>query len=222
MNSSRRFAAISNSRRSNLAAFRERSAPIWNFFLTRKSPRCFARTSRRSPSPRSTPEKSCASPCRRNSQSERLYINTILKLSYYFHALSRFDKPAEERDKSNLIVFSADEGQEILTAAESAFADHRAAGVIREARATMIIATQAYTSIHGVLDKRHADVLMLNLSNELIFTVANHDSAVIASKNIGEREVVEKSWGWAAGKRSYNYQKKIKPFFEPYQLAEAP
>ncbi len=28
-------------------------------------------------------------------QAERLYINTILKLSYYFHALSRFDKPAE-------------------------------------------------------------------------------------------------------------------------------
>ena len=47
--------------------------------------------------------------------SERLYINTILKLSYYFHALSRFDKPAEERAKSNLIVLSADEGQEILT-----------------------------------------------------------------------------------------------------------
>ena len=118
--------------------------------------------------------------------SERLYINTILKLSYYFHALSRFDKPAEERAKSNLVL-SADEGQEILTAAESAFADHRASGVIREAGATMIIATQAYTSIHGVLDKRHADVLMLNLSNEIIFTVANHDSAAIASKNIGER-----------------------------------
>src|ERR1700704_5229458 len=82
--------------------------------------------------------------------SERLYINTILKLSYYFHALSRFDAPAEERARSNLIVLSADEGQEILTAAESAFADHRASGV-REAGATMIIATQAYTSIHGVL-----------------------------------------------------------------------
>jgi len=151
-------------------------------------------------------------------QSERLYINTILKLSYYFHALSRFDKPAEEREKDNLIVLFADEGQEIITGAESAFADHRAAGVIREARATIVLATQAYTSIHGSLDKRHADVLMLNLSNELIFTVANHDSAIIASKNIGEREVVEKSWGWAAGRKSYNYQRKIKPFFEPYQL----
>jgi len=155
-------------------------------------------------------------------QSERLYINTILKLSYYFHALSRFDKSAEEREKDNLLILFADEGQEIITGAESAFADHRAAGVIREARATIVLATQAYTSIHGALDKRHADVLMLNLSNELIFTVANHDSADVASKNIGEREVIEKSWGWSAGKRSYNYQRKIKPFFEPYRLRKLP
>ena len=155
-------------------------------------------------------------------QSERLYINTILKLSYYFHALSRFDKPTEERENDNLLVLFADEGQEVLTGAESAFADHRAAGVIREAKATIVLATQAYTSIHGSLDKRHADVLMLNLSNELIFTVANHDSATIASKNIGEREVVEKSWGWSGGKASYNYQKKIKPFFEPFRLRKLP
>ncbi len=155
-------------------------------------------------------------------QSERLYINTILKLSYYFHALSRFDKSAEEREKDNLIILFADEGQEIITGAESAFADHRAAGVIREARATIVLATQAYTSIHGSLDKRYADVLMLNLSNELIFTVANQDSAAIASKNIGEREVIEKSWGWAEGRKSYNYQRKIKPFFEPFRLRKLP
>ncbi len=155
-------------------------------------------------------------------QSERLYINTILKLSYYFHALSRFDKPAHVRERDNLIVLFADEGQEIITGAESAFADHRAAGVIREARATIVLATQAYTSIHGSLDKRYADVLMLNLSNELIFTVANQDSAVIASKNIGEREVVEKSWGYSGGRSSYNYQRKIKPFFESYHLRKLP
>jgi hypothetical protein len=79
---------------------------------------------------------------------------------------ARYGLSVEERAKSNLIVLSADEGQEILTAAESAFADHRASGVIREAGATTVIATQAYTSIHGVLDKRHADVLMLNLSKD--------------------------------------------------------
>jgi hypothetical protein len=155
-------------------------------------------------------------------QSERLYINTILKLSYYFHALSRFDKPAEERENDNLLILFADEGQEIITGAESAFADHRAAGVIREAKATIVLATQAYTSLLGSLDKRYADVLMLNLSNELIFTVANHDSAVIAAKNIGEHEVTEKSWGWSAGKRSYNYQTRIKPWFDAFRLRKLP
>jgi Type IV secretion-system coupling protein DNA-binding domain len=155
-------------------------------------------------------------------QSERLYINTILKLSYYFHALSRFDKPAEERERDNLIILFADEGQEVITGAESAFADHRAAGIIREARATIVLATQAYTSILGSLDKRYADVLMLNLSNELIFTCANHDSAVIASKNIGEREVIEKLWGWSAGKKSTSYQRVIKPHFPPFKLRKLP
>ncbi|MCE9588101.1 MAG: type IV secretion system DNA-binding domain-containing protein [Verrucomicrobia bacterium] len=155
-------------------------------------------------------------------QTERLYINTILKLSYYFHALSRFDKTAEEREKDNLLILFADEGQEIITGAESAFADHRAAGVIREARATIVLATQAYTSLLGSLDKRYADVLMLNLSNELIFTVANHDSAQIASKSIGEREITEKSWGWSAGKRSYNYQTRIKPWLEAFRLRKLP
>jgi hypothetical protein len=155
-------------------------------------------------------------------QTERLYINTILKLSYYFHALSRFDKSAEERAADNLIILFADEGQEIITGAESAFADHRAAGVIREAKATIVLATQAYTSILGALDKRYADVLMLNLSNEIIFTCANDDSAIIASKNIGEREVTEKSWGTASGRRSYNYRRVVKPFMPPHELRRLP
>ena len=80
----------------------------------------------------------------------------------------------------------------------------------------------AYTSLHGSLDKRYADVLMLNLSNELIFTCANHDSALIASKNIGEREVVEKTWGWAAGKPTSNYQRIIKPYFPAFKLRKLP
>ena len=63
---------------------------------------------------------------------------------------------------------------------------------------------------------------MLNLSNELIFTCANHDSALIASKNIGEREVVEKTWGWAAGKPTSNYQRIIKPYFPAFKLRKLP
>ena len=56
----------------------------------------------------------------------------------------------------------------------------------------------------------------------LIFTCANHDSVLIASKNIGEREVLEKTWGWAAGKPTSNYQRIIKPYFPAFKLRKLP
>jgi len=62
--------------------------------------------------------------------------------------LSRFDKSAEARE-CDLIILFADERQEIITGAELAFADHRGEGAIREARATIVLGTQAYTSIHS-------------------------------------------------------------------------
>ena len=63
---------------------------------------------------------------------------------------------------------------------------------------------------------------MLNLSNELIFTVANHDSAVIASKNIGEREVVEKSWGWSRRQAILQLPKENQTVLRTVSVAEAP
>jgi hypothetical protein len=45
---------------------------------------------------------------------------------------------------------------------------------------------------------------------------------LIASKNIGEREVVEKTWGWAAGKPTSNYQRVIKPYFPAFKLRKLP
>ena len=77
------------------------------------------------------------------SQSERLYINTIPKLSYYFHALNRFDKPAEEREKDKLI-FICGRGPGDHHRRESAFADYRARGSSAR-RAPPLLATQAYS-----------------------------------------------------------------------------
>lgn len=155
-------------------------------------------------------------------QTERIYINTILKLSLYFHVLQRFDKSEAERRALNPLILFADEGQEIVSAAESAFADHRSAGVLREARATIVLSTQAYTSLYGSLDRKYADVLMLNLSNQVVYTCANQASAEEASKQIGEREVIEKSWSYTAGKKTVNYIRKIRPFFQPFQLRKLP
>ena len=154
-------------------------------------------------------------------QTERLYVNTLLKLSYYFHAVSRFDKTEKERENDNLLILFADEGQEILTGAESSFADHRAAGVIREAKCTIVLATQAYSSILAALDKRYADVFMLNMSNEIILTVADQQSAEIAARNIGEREIIKRTWSWGKG-NSYNYQSEVAPFYKPWKLRKLP
>jgi type IV secretory pathway TraG/TraD family ATPase VirD4 len=154
-------------------------------------------------------------------QTERLYINTVLKLSYYFHAFSRFDKSLEERKKDNLLILFADEGQEILTGAESAFADHRAAGVIREAKCTIVLAIQAYSALLAALDKRYADVFMLNMSNEIIMTVADQQSAEIASRNIGEREIINRTWSWGRD-RSFNYSRAIEPIYKPWELRKLP
>ncbi|PWU06134.1 MAG: hypothetical protein C5B47_08015 [Verrucomicrobia bacterium] len=154
-------------------------------------------------------------------QTERLYINTILKLSYYFHAFSRFDKPEKNRKDDNLLILFADEGQEILTGAESAFADHRAAGIIREAKCTIVLATQAYSSILAALDERYAKVFMLNMSNEIILTVADYQSAEIAEHNIGEHKIVKRSWSWGQS-RSFNYSDAVEAFYQRWQLRKLP
>src|SRR5687767_9027858 len=46
-------------------------------------------------------------------QVERRYINTLLKLSFYAHALRRFDKAAMVRADDNLLILWADEAQKI-------------------------------------------------------------------------------------------------------------
>ena len=42
---------------------------------------------------------------------ERRYISALLKLTFYLHALRRFDKPEAERAADNLIILWADEAQ---------------------------------------------------------------------------------------------------------------
>ena len=45
----------------------------------------------------------------------------------------------------------ADEAQEIVTAADSAFADHRQLAIIREARGCFILATQTFEALATTL-----------------------------------------------------------------------
>ena len=49
-------------------------------------------------------------------QVERRTVNTFLKMLFYTHALRRFDKPADERRRDNLLILWADEAQRFVSA----------------------------------------------------------------------------------------------------------
>lgn len=151
-------------------------------------------------------------------QVERRYICTILKMLFYTHALSRFDKSPAERAADNLILLCADEAQQFVSAAEDGMSDYNTVDRIREAQATIIAATQSTTSFVPPLGRDKARVFALNLSNRLIFQSADEEDAKEAADFIGKREVVKRSWGYSGGRNSTNYNRVEEHYFKPHQL----
>jgi Type IV secretory pathway, VirD4 components len=152
-------------------------------------------------------------------QVERRYINTLLKLSFYAHALRRFDKPATARADDNLLILWADEAQKIVTAAEDGMSDYNVVDVIREARATVVAATQSYQSLIPPMgDERKAKVFIANMANRVTFCAADEDSAKLAADTLGKRKAKRRTYGWSAGKRNTSWTEEDKYWFEPHQL----
>lgn len=152
-------------------------------------------------------------------QIERRYINTLLKLAFYMHALRRFDRPAEARSKDNLLILWADEAQKIVTASNDGMSDYNVVDVIREARATVVAATQSYTSLIPPMDdERKAKVFIANMANRITFCAADEDSARIAADTLGQRKAKRRSFGYTGGQRSTTWTEEDKYWFEPYQL----
>ena len=119
-------------------------------------------------------------------QAERIYINTFLKFGAYMHLQMRFQQ-IEAIEEKNMIFIFADEGQEVVTAAESAFADHRQLATIREAKGCFVLATQTYESLTTALGKDRADVLVANLVTHIIFKCATKETSEWAATSIGDR-----------------------------------
>ena len=153
---------------------------------------------------------------------QRLFINTLLKLFFYFHAQCRFDQSKEERTKHNQIFLCADEGQEIITSAYSAFADHRQAAIIREAKATIILATQGYSSIYAALPKEHANVLISSLANQLIFQASSGENAKIAEEFLGSRRKKNFNYSFSGGKRTRSYTLETVPYIHFFKFRKFP
>lgn len=150
---------------------------------------------------------------------ERRYIHTLLKLAYYTHALRRFDRAAAQREKDNLVIFWAGEAQKVVTASEDGLSDYNVVDVIREARATFIGDTQAYTSLIPPMgDEKKAKVFIANMANRITFKAADEDSARIAADTIGKKTIRKRTYGHSGGHRSSSWTADEKYFIEPHEF----
>jgi hypothetical protein len=150
---------------------------------------------------------------------ERRYVNTLLKLTYYSHVLRRFDRPAEERARDNLLIFWADEAQKIVTASQDGMSDYNVVDVIREARATVVAATQSYASLVPPMgDEQKAKVFIANMANRVTFCAADEDSAKIAADTVGKRKSRRRSTGWTGGKRTSSVTEEDRYYIEPHEF----
>ena len=145
--------------------------------------------------------------------SERYYFNTFLKLFFGVHSAHRL---ATLNRRSNLLVFMADEAQMIVTTSKR-YSDHQTLSMTRESRATYILATQSTTSLAVEL-KDKCDVLILNISNHIIFTVADETAAQKASALFGKHMVTETSKSVTKGVTSTNYKEVEKPIYSETEL----
>ena len=152
-------------------------------------------------------------------QVERRYINTLLKFAFYSHAQRRFDEPLMVRARNNLIILWADEAQRIVTASNDGMSDHNVVDVIREAKATVVAATQSYTSLIPAMGDEHkAKVLIANLANRITFCAADEDSARIAADTLGKYEGKRRTEGVSGGQRTYSWTRENRYFLEPHEL----
>ncbi len=150
---------------------------------------------------------------------ERRYIHTLLKLAFYTHALRRFDRSAEQRADDNLIIFWAGEAQKVVTASEDGLSDYNVVDVIREARATFVGDTQAYTSLIPPMgDEKKAKVFIANMANRITFKAADEESARIAADTIGKRTIRKRTYGHSAGNRTSSWTADEKYYIEPHEF----
>ena len=147
-------------------------------------------------------------------QAERVFINTFLKFGTYMHLQMRFQAMDKIQEKPMIFLF-ADEAQEIVTSAESAFADFRQLATIREAKGSVVMCTQTYEALSSALGNDRADVLVGNLTSHVIFKCATKETSEWAAASIGDKTIREKSQSWYRGRRTLSVRSideaKVKP-----------
>lgn len=152
-------------------------------------------------------------------QTERRYIHTLLKLTFYSHVLLRFDRPAAERANDNLLILWADEAQKIVTANDDGASDYNVVDVIREAKATVVAATQSYTSlIPPIGSEEKTKVFIANMANRITFKAADEDTARMAADALGKHVVKKRAYTYSGGKRTVSVSDEEKHHIPPHEL----
>lgn len=148
--------------------------------------------------------------------SERRYINTYLKMLFFYHALRRYELSKQEQAKRNQLLLVADEYQAVVTASEDGISDHAIIDRIRGARCAIIAGMQSEVSADPAIGRDKRKVLALNLRTRFIFRAADMEGATASADFIGKKRVWKRSrsskaWGSVSHTRREEEDYKVKP-----------
>jgi len=155
--------------------------------------------------------------------TERRYIQTYLKILFYYQVLRRFDRSDKERKNLSTLFLVADEFQNLITSTEDGISDHNVIDRIRSAGAGIIAAMQSEISADPVINERKRRVLTLNMRTRFIFRAAELEGATASADFIGKREF------WKPTKTTrplkpttYSKRKEQEHFIKPAKLTHLP
>ena len=148
--------------------------------------------------------------------SERRYINTYLKILFFYHGLRRYELPSGEQQSRNQLLFVADEYQEVVTASDDGVSDHTIIDRIRGARCAIIAGMQSEVSADPAIGKDKRKVLALNFRTRIIFRAADSEGAIASADFIGKKKVWKqtrssKAWSSVTRSRREDEDYKVKP-----------
>ena len=148
--------------------------------------------------------------------TERRYINTYLKMLFYYHTLRRYEVPTAEQRRKNMLLLVADEYQDIVTSSEDGISDHKIIDRIRGARCAIIAGMQSEVSADPGIGRDRRKVLALNFRTRFIFRGADMEGSIASADFIGKKQIwkrskTHKAFGSATYTRREEEDYKIKP-----------
>lgn len=148
--------------------------------------------------------------------TQRRYIIAWCKFAAYYHLLRRFDDFDEtERQQLTPIILLADEGQNSILAAEEGLGDHNTLDKIREARGTLILSMQSYSSVLPMLKGRRdlAETIFTNLNNHIIGAIRDETGREMAANVFGKEWQRDKSFSYGPTNRSTSVRNELRHIF---------